>query len=84
MEIPKGDIEFFVARLHVSETDEAVRAEILRRIGPVDQAITRGWSEATIQQACDYAVQAHHNNQNLYSYVMGGSRPRRSRKKGNA
>ena len=63
--IPESSIEWLVARLHVSKTDDEVRAEIVRRTGPE-------WTPEAIKRACDYAVKCHKKNQDLYARVMSG------------
>lgn len=68
MNIPKQAIEWFVNRLHVSVTDEEVRADVRKRTNGVDPA----WPEAKIVEAEEYAVKHHHKNQELYQRVVTG------------
>jgi hypothetical protein len=82
LEIPKRAIEFIVGKLHISESDEQVRAEVVRRIDAItDAAAKHCWTEAKIKAACDYAVKVHHNNRGLYDYVMSGEVSRGSRRR---
>lgn len=65
--IPKVSIEWIVNRLHVSVTDEFVRADIAKR------AKSTGWTPELVLEAQDYAVKCHHENQALYRDVVNGT-----------
>lgn len=73
--IPKRQIQFIVDRIHVSEPDSYVRAEIRRRALSLP-----GWTPALIRKAEDYAVRLHHDNQRLYRFVMGGGGRKKNRR----
>lgn len=66
--IPKSAIEWFVNRMHVSVSDEEVRADIRKRTNGVDPA----WPEAKIIEAEEYAVKCHNKNRDLYRAVVSG------------
>ena len=66
LSIPKASIEWIVARMHVSESDEYVKTDIRHR------CTTNGWTEKSIVQAEVYAVKCHRKNQELYRAVMSG------------
>ena len=55
----RSSIRWLVGRIHVAETDEAVRENITKRANPL--LFTPGY----IKAAGDYAVKVHHENQGL-------------------
>lgn len=61
-------IRLVVDRLHVSATDDEVRAAVLGRMNP-DARARRPRLAAAV---ADRAVKAHHANRDLYSAVMTG------------
>jgi hypothetical protein len=66
--IPKHAINWLVARLHVSTSDDAVKADIRKRCTAAQ------WTEAKIVEAEKYAVKSHRRNQALYQSVMMSGR----------
>ena len=56
-QLPAGEIEWLVNRMHISLSDDAVVAAIERR--------SRHWPERFRQQAERYALHCHHRNQRL-------------------
>jgi hypothetical protein len=64
--IPRGGIEWLMARLHVSTSDAEIRADICSR------ATKAGWNDALREQACLYALHCHRKNQALYRSVVSG------------
>jgi hypothetical protein len=68
MNIPKSAIEWFVNRLHVSVSDDEIRADIRKRTAGVDPP----WPEAKIVEAEEYAVAHHAKNKDLYRRVVNG------------
>lgn len=71
---PRNHITQIVTNMHVSKTDEDVRAEIQRRIDQVRMRNPAQWTASIVQQCLDFAVLVHHANQELFMRVMRGSR----------
>lgn len=66
----KHGIRWVIGKLHVSATDDAIRAEIRRRTAP-----RHGFKAPTQKQIAAmeaYAVKVHAENRALYAQVMGG------------
>jgi hypothetical protein len=67
MDIPKGQISWLVGRMHVSTSDNAVRADIRKRCtAPM-------WTEEKIVEAELYALSVFHEDQDLYRDVVNGN-----------
>lgn len=67
--VPSQQIEWIVARMHVSDTDAEVRNAIADRA-----AENPKWTKRLIEAAQDYAVYCHRKNRALYTFVTTGSR----------
>ena len=70
VETPRGDIHWLMGRVHVGTPDAEIEADIRGRC--TDPAYT----PEIVQEAVDYALICHRENQGLYRYVMTGSRSR--------
>lgn len=57
-------IRWLVGRMHVSRSDLSVSKDILRRV--------KAWPKGQRKMAVKDALKAHHENQNLYDFVMRG------------
>lgn len=67
MQIPKQTIEWLVARLHCSVSDEDVARDMRRRVRQ-NPTLT-----ASFEKRCvTYALKCHHENQGLYRRVVSG------------
>lgn len=64
--LPEAQIRFLVGRLSVGRTDAEVAADI------GDRARKQGWPSKEIERAEKLAIKIHHENQDLYGYVMRG------------
>ena len=62
---PRNDIRWLMGRVHVGTSDAEIEADIRARCS--DPAYT----PEIIQEAIDYALLCHRENQNLYARVMG-------------
>lgn len=63
--VPIGEIDWFVARMHVSDSDEQVVSE-MTRVRP-KQA-----TDGQFQIMCDFALACHYHNRGLYRAVTTG------------
>ena len=70
VETPRGDIHWLMGRVHIGTPDIEVKADIRSRC--TDPAYT----PELIQEAVDYALLCHAENQGLYRYVMSGQSTR--------
>lgn len=77
-QVPKGMINFIVDKHHVGTSDDAIRADIRRRVArSAARAASVGMKGATdkqLQKMEAYAVERHHSNQAVYNCAMGGAR----------
>jgi len=62
--LPEAQIRFLVGRLSVGRSDAEVGAEI------GDRARKQKWPAEDIARAEKLAIKIHHENQDLYRYVM--------------
>jgi hypothetical protein len=62
--VPRNDIKWYIARLHVGTADEEIEANIKERCA--DPAYT----PALIRQSVAYALECHKRNRDLYHRVM--------------
>lgn len=68
--VPRGEIRWLAARVHVGTPDEEVCSLIRERTAKGDPA--DGWTE-TIRRQCEtYALSCHRENQNLARKVYSG------------
>lgn len=65
-EVPRGQIEWLVARLHVSTPDRTIEANMRRRCRKLAA------TPEVIQEIVDFAILAHAANRDLFAHVMGG------------
>lgn len=65
--VPRSDIAWLVGRLHVSESNESIAADIRSR------CTAPGYTESIIRQSIAYALICHARNRGLYQRVMRGS-----------
>ncbi len=68
--IPRAEIRFLVNRFHVGMSDSEVEKDIRSR--------TKDWPGVSRDEAVEYALEVHHENQDLYSDVMRGSFSKRN------
>jgi hypothetical protein len=65
-EVPRSDIGWYVARLHVSVSDTELAADIRGRCTAPE------FTETIIRQSVAYALECHNRNRGLYSRVVSG------------
>ena len=65
--VPRSDIHFLVNKFHVGMADEAIEAEILRRIG--DDA---RFTPSLRRQCVAFAIACHNANRDLFVKVTRG------------
>lgn len=68
--IPRGDLRLLMGRVHVGTPDNEIRQQIRERIA---NCIDARWTDELIEQAADFAVACHHENQGLYVRVTRGT-----------
>ncbi len=62
--VPRHDVSWYMGRVHVGTSDEAVKADIVERCkGP-------GYTAGIVRQTVAYALWCHRKNQGLYRSVM--------------
>lgn len=66
--VEKMGIRHLVDQLHVGESDFSVAKSFLQRLKNSERKFTREQRKAVVR----YALQCHHENQELYRDVMGG------------
>ena len=64
----KFAIRYHVGKHHVGLSDEEVEKDLRYHIGQSKDA----WPKHVADRACKYAIDCHHNNQDLYGKVMRG------------
>lgn len=65
--VPRGNLQWLINRLHVSTTDAAIRADIVRRCKE-----NPDFTVPLINASVRYALIVHHRNQDLYHRVTTG------------
>lgn len=68
--LPLATLDYIVRFLHVSTSDEEVKAIVRRRA--LDAPRRADWPERLIVQAERYALSRHRANQRLFRYVQRG------------
>jgi hypothetical protein len=63
--VPQVEIDFIVAKHHVGDSDDKIRADIRAR------AVGR-LTDSQLRRCEEYAVKSHAANRRLYAAVMGG------------
>ena len=71
MQIPKQSIEWLVAKLHVSVSDEEVARDMRRRLADAPITTPRG-TAAFENRVVAYALKCLHENQGLYRRIVSG------------
>jgi hypothetical protein len=61
--VPRGDIHWYMGRVHVATSDEDVAADIRKR------CTAPGFTETLIKASIRYALVCHKRNRQLYHYV---------------
>jgi hypothetical protein len=63
--VPRGDVAWYIGRLHCGTPDEEIAADIRKRC-------TKGYTAALIEQTVRYALLCHARNRGLYRDVVSG------------
>lgn len=63
-DVPRNSIRWLADRWHVSMTEDAITAEMIRR--------TEGWPAASRAIGIRFAIRCHRANRRRYGYIMGG------------